>query len=342
MAGWLLFRDKVSVDINLTNKCNLRCRHCITDATLDWEEVLPYELVTQILEDLTELGVSIVCFTGGEATLRKDLVDVLQAARALDIPCSIFTNGTTLKEDRWAQIVPLLSVISLSIDGPREYHDWWRGVNGAYDKMLRTVRLLCETELDVALQFAVSRLSWQYVPWAAQLGAELGVRKVSFAPLVRRGRADSLGDDSFLSLDDYFKLYQEIVRLNGQYMGDPEITLKGAQSRKLLVDHPCNAYMCHGEGCHQGSSGEPRHILILSDGCVIPISPYLDRSYAVGNVCQARLPDMLVDYMNGPGYPRLLDLCARVYADFVLKYSYPVLPWGEILALQSWSEPVTV
>lgn len=340
MAGWLLFRDAAIAIFNLTNKCNLRCRHCITNATPDWEEVLSYELVTQTLADMKELGVIEVGFSGGEVTLRKDLIDILQAARALEIPCSIFINGTTLKEKELNRITELVSGVALSIDGPREYHDWWRGVSGAYDKTLRTIQALCAAGHSVGLQFTVSRQSRQYVPWVVQLGAELGVSKVSLAPLGHHGRAMSLNKDCFLSLDDYFELYQEVVRLNGQYMGEPEVTFKSVKARKLLLEHPCHAYMCHGEGCHQGSSGEPRNIAILEDGWVIPVFPYLDRSYAVGNICQARLPEMLVDYMNGPGYPRLLDLCARVYEEFVLKYSYPVVPWGEFLFLQSERERV--
>ena len=83
------------VDLALTYRCNNRCSYCYTGGsrktmeldTTDW---------TQILDKLWKAGVPQVVFTGGEPTLRNDLVPLVSHAQ--EFVTGLVTNGRLLPE----------------------------------------------------------------------------------------------------------------------------------------------------------------------------------------------------------------------------------------------------
>ena len=127
----------------LTN-CNLRCRHCSIAQNLDKDPGsnvrLSYE---EIVDDLTYRygqGARIAYFEGGETTLwkdgNKDLGDLIDAAHRIGYyNVGYTTNGTT------GRIFTNSDVISVSLDGTREIHDYVRG-EGVFDRLMDTLENL--------------------------------------------------------------------------------------------------------------------------------------------------------------------------------------------------------
>ena len=68
-----------SVDLSITNRCNLRCRYCshFTSAG-DSGSDLPKEEWLQFFEELNRNAVLNVCLTGGEPFIREDLEDLIE------------------------------------------------------------------------------------------------------------------------------------------------------------------------------------------------------------------------------------------------------------------------
>ncbi len=121
----------------LTGVCNLNCRYC--GGTIP-EEVMPHE-ISYSLEELKSFisqdPEAIVAFYGGEPTLRveimKRMMDILPANRFV-----IQTNGFFLHRVP-AEYLNRLDAILVSIDGPRELTDYYRG-NGVYDMVIDRVK----------------------------------------------------------------------------------------------------------------------------------------------------------------------------------------------------------
>ena len=69
------------VTFELTYGCNLRCVHCYNPT----HRALPHELTTSeicgLLNQIADLGVLTVTFTGGEPSVRPDIGEILHAAR---------------------------------------------------------------------------------------------------------------------------------------------------------------------------------------------------------------------------------------------------------------------
>ncbi len=88
--------------ISLTDRCNYRCTYCMPEGGVDIlprDEILSFEEIEAIVAALTQVGVRRVRLTGGEPTVRKDLLQLVQRLGRLGLEdLSLSTNGERLGE----------------------------------------------------------------------------------------------------------------------------------------------------------------------------------------------------------------------------------------------------
>lgn len=85
------------VTIELTTKCNFRCKHCFIE---EYTESGPTtNEIFQWLEELREFGVYEIQLTGGEIFLRKDIMKIVKYARDLMFKVVLLTNVSLLTDD---------------------------------------------------------------------------------------------------------------------------------------------------------------------------------------------------------------------------------------------------
>ncbi|MFE3204931.1 GTP 3',8-cyclase MoaA [Embleya sp. NPDC059237] len=107
-------RIATDLRVSLTDRCNLRCTYCMPEEGLDWlakPELLTGEEISRLVRiAVTMLGVREVRFTGGEPLLRRELVDIVREAAALEPrpKLSVTTNGIGL-----ARLAPTLREVGL-------------------------------------------------------------------------------------------------------------------------------------------------------------------------------------------------------------------------------------
>src|SRR5271168_2458504 len=132
----------ISVQIDLTYRCNERCVHCYLDHD-DHGEMTTLE-IKNLLYELASAGVFILTFSGGEIMLRKDFFEILEHARALTFCVKLKTNAILIRE-REAQRIRALGVdsIQVSIYSHRaEVHDAITKVPGSLKRSLDAIRFL--------------------------------------------------------------------------------------------------------------------------------------------------------------------------------------------------------
>ena len=107
--------------ISVVDRCNFRCTYCMPAEGLPWldaAELLTVDDIEVLGRVFVRLGVREIKLTGGEPTVRRELVDIVRRLRAIDpaIDLSLTTNGFLL--DRLA--VPLreagLNRVTVSCD----------------------------------------------------------------------------------------------------------------------------------------------------------------------------------------------------------------------------------
>ena len=80
---------------NLTRQCNLSCDHCYLDAKGEARDELDLDEGIRLIDDLAEMKVPVLIFTGGEPLLSKDFYAYAFHAREVGLGTALSTNGTT-------------------------------------------------------------------------------------------------------------------------------------------------------------------------------------------------------------------------------------------------------
>lgn len=102
-----------SVCWNITSRCNENCKFCyriLTDKENDIEKN------KKILELLIKLSVNKISWTGGEALLYPNLIELLKISKKKGIINNLITNGKELSKEKIIELEPYLDYITLSYD----------------------------------------------------------------------------------------------------------------------------------------------------------------------------------------------------------------------------------
>ena len=178
------------VYLDLTNACQLRCRHCCTSSGRPHEDELTLGEILDLLDQIHAMGVRSVVFSGGEPMLHPRLRTILHHSRALGLAVTVLTNGLLMNQ-RWAALFAELGVrAKLSLDGTTApTHDWLRG-RGTFDATLAALKtLLAARAPDVTVHYTVHRLNFRELPRLPSLLARLGVSNVVIGTIKPSGRA---------------------------------------------------------------------------------------------------------------------------------------------------------
>ena len=115
-----LMKTPKSVDLDVTNKCNLRCTYCgYFSGPGDVDRDLPKEEWLEFFEELNRCAVLNVCISGGEPFLRKDIEELIAGIVANRMRFNILSNGTLITDDLAAFLASTgrCNSVQVSIDG---------------------------------------------------------------------------------------------------------------------------------------------------------------------------------------------------------------------------------
>lgn len=178
----------------VTRACNLRCVHCYASATAD---AAPNELTRDeglaLLDDLKAFGVPAVLFSGGEPLVRPELLEFIDHARKIGLPCTLSTNGVLIDDDMADQLAVLgLKYVGISIDGIGETHDKLRGMRGAFDRTLAAIDRCRARGMRVGLRFTVHALNCAYIDEIFDLCREHDIQRLCIYHLAYSGRGGKM------------------------------------------------------------------------------------------------------------------------------------------------------
>jgi radical SAM protein with 4Fe4S-binding SPASM domain len=131
--------------IEITPSCNIRCIHCYAEAgEKEQSPGLSADMIEGIIDDAAALGCRQLQLTGGEPTLRPDIKQLLEHAKAKGFEyIEVFTNGTLLTESMIQFFANVGIHVALSIYSYRsETHDSITRVPGSFKKTLNSLKLL--------------------------------------------------------------------------------------------------------------------------------------------------------------------------------------------------------
>jgi AdoMet-dependent heme synthase len=165
----------LSVQVDLTYRCNERCVHCYLDHE-DHGEMTTAE-IKHLLDEMAAAGVLFLTLSGGEIFLRKDFFEILEYARELMFAVRLKTNAILVRE-REAERLRELAVenIQISIYSHRpEVHDAITKVPGSLKRSIDAIRFLKSYGLKTTIANVLMLQNMQDYPGVQALAKELDV-----------------------------------------------------------------------------------------------------------------------------------------------------------------------
>lgn len=165
-----------SVQFELTFRCNEHCRHCYCPRENDIKSELSTDEIKHIIDDLREMNVVDLTFTGGDLFMRKDTFEILEYAYSLGFTINIFTNGTLLKDDDFYRIKKLYprSVHFSIYNYIPEKHDAFTQLPGSFKKTTDAIKKCKLLGIPVNIKASLLEDNYDDVDGIIKLAEELG------------------------------------------------------------------------------------------------------------------------------------------------------------------------
>ena len=228
------------VQLHLTERCNLQCRHCYQTGRSVDEMSLPEvrEAVAEISDTLSEwesaYGIQYsksFNVTGGEPLLRGDILEVIKEVKGSGFGLYLLTNGVLVNDRKAGSLADLgVDGVQVSIEGPEEIHDSIRG-KGTFSASMRGVQYLLDAGLSVTLNVTLSSVNADYFVDIIDLAMKKGVQRLGFSRLVPSGKGESMLKE-MLSPETLRQLYNKIFSMD---TGDLKIVTGDPVASQSLV-----------------------------------------------------------------------------------------------------------
>lgn len=205
-----------SVEITVTNRCNMRCHHCAVGETLVMlePERIPLASLLRRLDEAESLRT--LSITGGEpsenlTTLQEYVLPLLRYARQRGVKTQVNTN-LTFDLERYEQIAPFVDVmhISWNYSGLEDFHRiaWGHGRQHVtmaaseklYTRIIDNTRALTRAGHFVSAESMVNRETAPHLGSMNRFIADLGCRRHEVHPMYP---VDWATDLPILPLDEY-------------------------------------------------------------------------------------------------------------------------------------------
>lgn len=199
--------------VQMTNRCNITCRHCYVSSHPHGAFGLPRERLFTLVDELEQLGIDRLALSGGEPLSRvEDCLDTLDHARGR-LTLLLLTNAMLITDRVAKRLVDLDPVIRVSLDGASaETHDRMRGP-GSFIRTLRGIeRLLAAGFNPERLEFFSTLITdtVDEMHRILALAEGFGITHMKVEPVSRTGRAvDTWGAMTGTQDDPDTRLYRQ-------------------------------------------------------------------------------------------------------------------------------------
>lgn len=153
----------LSLRLETSRRCNLRCRYCYAESGEALKEELPYETLRRAATQAAELGArSVVIIGGGEPTIYPRFRELVEHVAGLGMVPVVFTNSLTMTPELAAFLHQHGASVMAKLDSLRpELQDFLAGRKGAFKAIWRGLRNLmaagfCEPEEEGRLRLGIS------------------------------------------------------------------------------------------------------------------------------------------------------------------------------------------
>lgn len=267
-----------SLSIELTARCNLRCRYCyfFNNPAMIYRDLSTDEWL-KFFDELGSLGVMKLTLAGGEPFIREDLRTLIEGIVRNRMRFSFLSNGGLIDDEIAAFIANTgrCDYVQVSLDGScAEIHDSCRG-KGSFDGAIRGIRTLQRHGIYVAVRTTIHRNNVHDLENTARLLLEeLELPDFGTNAAGYMGTCCENSDDVLLNIQERMEAMETLLRLEAKYKGRVEAQagpLTDARMWRRMEEARAQGLPAFHNGGRLTGCGCPSNkISIRADGAIVP------------------------------------------------------------------------
>lgn len=168
----------------VTHRCPLSCPYCSNPLDLIAREAeLDTATWARVFREAADLGVLQLHMSGGEPASRRDLSDLVAAARAAGLYVNLITSGIGLTPERLAELDEAgVDHVQLSLQGIRpELADRIGGYKGGFERKMAVAEAIAARGLPLTLNAVMHRHNLDDLSETIAMAERLGARRMEVA-----------------------------------------------------------------------------------------------------------------------------------------------------------------
>jgi MoaA/NifB/PqqE/SkfB family radical SAM enzyme len=185
-------RQLYLVWLELTNVCNLECVHCYCESGPDVRVTQPltHDEYCAVIDSVADYGCREIQFIGGEPTLYKQLIPLIERARQRGMGVEIFTNATFLSNALLAACKRLNVRFATSFYSHNPaVHDAITTKSGSFEKTVSGIKKIVAAGLSIRAEIILMDENINDLAAASTLLKSLGVDTIRANRQISVGRA---------------------------------------------------------------------------------------------------------------------------------------------------------
>ena len=180
----------VHVRIKPINACNHDCWYCAyhyddiqLGNLMEYKDVIPRDKMMEIIDDLKEMGVKAVTFSGGgEPLMYAHIAETIEKLGAYGLKVAALTNGSNLKGKVAEAFATYGTWIRISIDGwnPESYARYRRVSDKEFEKVIKNMEAFASLDSNCVLgiNYIIDKDNYSHIHEFVTLMKEIGVDHV--------------------------------------------------------------------------------------------------------------------------------------------------------------------
>jgi radical SAM protein with 4Fe4S-binding SPASM domain len=182
------------MDLALTYRCNINCSHCYNQRresselnTDDWKK---------IIKTLWDNGIPHVDFTGGEPTLREDLIELIEYAEDLGIITGLLTNGVRLADEKFVARLKAagLDYVQITLESHREEIHNRMVESDTFAKTVQGIKNVVAHSIYVITNSTITTTNRAHMEGLVLFLKNLGVRSFAVNSIIKAGKSRHQND----------------------------------------------------------------------------------------------------------------------------------------------------
>jgi pyrroloquinoline quinone biosynthesis protein E len=166
----------------LTYRCPLHCPYCSNPTHARKDRELTTDEWNRVIREAATLGVLQIGFSGGEPVVRRDLADLVRAAREANLYTNLITSGVGLDDER-VRALRNAGLDSVQLSFQSDDADLSDEIAGAraHQPKLDAATKIRAAGIPLSLNFVIHRRNIDRLPQMIDLAETLGAERVELA-----------------------------------------------------------------------------------------------------------------------------------------------------------------